>query len=110
MASLIIPTLTDGTSFYSVRTTLDGLDYQLEFDWSTREDRWYLTLRDSQGGLLMGATKLVCNVPLLRYRRHIEGTPPGELAVTTISPDPSPPGFYDLGPDVRCQLVYFEAA
>jgi hypothetical protein len=103
-----IATRTDGTAFYTLRTTLDGLDYQLEFSWSTREERWYLTIKDSQGDLLMGATKLVCNVPLLRYRRHIEGTPAGELAVTTTSTDYTPPGFYELGAEGRCQLVYFE--
>jgi hypothetical protein len=107
--SFTIPTLTDGTTYYSLRTTLDGLDYQLDLDWSPREDRWYLTLRDSQGELLMGATKLVQNIPLLRYRRHIAGTPAGELVVSTLGTDDSPPTRLELGPDGRCQLCYFEA-
>lgn len=105
---LIIPTLTDGTAFYSLRTTLDGLDYQLELDWSSREERWYLSLKDSLGALLMGSTKLVCDIPFLRYRRHVDGTPPGELMVVTESQDNSPPGFFELGDGARCQLVYFE--
>jgi hypothetical protein len=106
--TLVIPTLVGGTSFYSLRTTLSGADYQLEFDWSSREERWYVTTRDSLGDLLIGAKKLVVGVDIFRYYHHRAGVPVGDLAVVTSGLDRSPPGYFELGPEARCQLVYFE--
>jgi hypothetical protein len=51
---MIIPTLSDGTAFYSQRTNLDGVDFQLDFRWATREGRWYLRLLDTLGNVLVG--------------------------------------------------------
>lgn len=101
-----LDTKTDGTAHYTFRTTLDGSDYLFELDWSTREERWYLSLYDVTGALLCGRVKLVPNWPLLRYVHHRSGMPSGELAVVTSSERKQPPGLYELGPDARCELVY----
>jgi hypothetical protein len=106
--ALVIPTQTDGTSFYSIRTTLSGADYQLDLDWSSREGMWYVTTRDSLGALLIGAKKLVVGVDIFRYYHHIAGVPAGELVVLTSSLDRSEPGYFELGESARCQLVYRE--
>ena len=64
---MIIPTLSDGTAFYTQRTNLDGTDFQLDFRWATREARWYVRLLDTLGNVLVGPMKLVVNWPLMRY-------------------------------------------
>lgn len=102
---VVIPTA-QGVPYYSVRTTLDGRDFGLRFRWNQREERWYLDLRDGAGSLIAAGMKLVCNWPLLRYKKWDPRTPPGELVVVTLSPDRSPPGVDELGVGLRCELTY----
>jgi hypothetical protein len=108
--AVTIPTLADGTAFYTLRTTLDGADYQLEFSWSEQEERWFLTVRDSLDVLLCGPLKIVCNWPLLRYYHHVVGLPEGELIASTVAISQQPPGIYDLAPWARVQLLYLPVA
>ena len=103
--ALVLPTLNDGTSFYTFRTTLDGADYNFEMQWSTRESRWYVSIFDSQGLLLLGSKKLLSNWPLLRFY-HYRALPKGELLVVS-SQSNDPPGFDELAFGARCQLCYF---
>jgi hypothetical protein len=104
-----IPTLLDGTAHYSLRTTLDGIDYEVHLDWSSRESRWYFSLYTAEGDLLCGQTKVFANHPVLRYYKHRPGMPPGDiLAVTTLADD-TPPGLYELGIGARCELTYLPA-
>lgn len=105
-AAYYLPTLYDGTAFYRQKTTLDGVDYNLEFQWSTREERWYLTVYDSSFVLLAGPIKVLTNWPMFQYYHDRAGFPPGELIATSVSPDDSPPGFYDLGIGRRVTLTY----
>jgi hypothetical protein len=106
MTTLQIPTLFDRTPFYSQRTTLDGTDYNLEFAWSVRESRWYLTLRDSLGGLLVGSQKILADWPMLQYYHHRAGMPTGELMAVCVQPNKAPPGLEELGIGQRCVLCY----
>lgn len=104
-----IPTLSDGTAYYSLRTNLDGVDYQLDFRWSTREGRWYLTLRDTQGNLLCGEIKVLANWPMLRWYHDREGVPAGELVAICLQPSVIPPGLTELGIGLRTTLYYIPA-
>ena len=106
---MIIPTLADGTAFYTQRTNLDGSDYSLVFQWSTRSQRWYLSLYDADGSLLIGSMKLVINWPLLRYYHGRAGVPAGELWVVSLGSSVEPPGFDELGEGLRCELTYYPA-
>jgi hypothetical protein len=107
---MIIPTNSDGTAFWTQRTNLDGSDYQLEFQWSTRQARWYLNLYDSDGNLLIGSVKLILNWPLFRHYHGRAGVPAGELWVISLGSSVEPPGFDELGAGLRCELTYFPAA
>jgi hypothetical protein len=101
-------TLTDGTDHYTFRTNLEGIDYQIRLDWSTRESRWYMSLYSATEELLCGQIKVLTNWPMLRYYHHREGMPTGEIIAASLqTDDDSPPGLYELGVGKRCTLSYF---
>ena len=103
---MIIPTLSDGTAFYTQRTNLDGTDFQLDFRWATREARWYVRLLDTLGNVLVGPMKLVVNWPLMHYAHGRPGVPAGELWCMTLGASNDPPGISELGEGLRCTLEY----
>ena len=104
---LKLKTLNDGTAHYSFRTNLDGIDYQFNFDWFEREDRWYMAISTTEGQVLCSNVKVLANWPMLRYYHGRENMPAGELMAITHTNDRTPPGLYDLGVGRRCVLTYF---
>lgn len=103
--SLVELKLFPDSPLYEYRTTLSKREYRLRFDYSEREDRWYLRVKDADGALVLGATKIVCGRGFFARRRHVAACPAGELIAidrngTADSPGESP-GFYDLGRRVR---------
>jgi len=106
--SQTIPTVTE--PYYTIRVRLDDQDYTLEFTYSTRQERYYVSLFDVEDKPLVCGLKLVTNTPLLRYWHHKDGVPPGELMVTATGQDVTPPKIGELLEDGRCQLTYFTAA
>jgi len=103
---LVIPTVV-GSPDYTLRTRLDGREYNLRFLWNQREGRWYLNISDDSDTPIVSGQKLVCNWPLLRFYQYDKRVPPGDLRVISLSADGSPPGWEDLEIGRRCQLVYF---
>jgi hypothetical protein len=102
----VIPTL-EGEPNYTMRVRLDGRDYNLRLLWNERTQRWHLSIYgDEQEPLAIGI-KVVTNWPMLRYLQWDARLPPGELFAIATTSDDSPPGFYDLAPDKRVQLIYF---
>lgn len=92
-------------SLYEQRTTIDEQDYVFLFDYSQREDRWYLTVALPTGEVLVRGWKLVTGVilgPRVADRRMFSGG----LMVETRSVDRSAPGWGELGEDRRCQLYH----
>ena len=108
MTIYAIPTV-PGEPYYSLRTTLDGRDYNLSFSWNEREERWYMAIADEADVQLVAGLKLVCNWPLLRFYHANPALPPGELAVVALQNDVAPPGLFDLGIGLRCELEYAAA-
>lgn len=106
MATVRIPTSSELPS-YSQRTTLDGREYVLEFDWSERAGAWYLRLLDVDRIALTGRKRVVLNTDLLRLHRRTEGVPPGRLVALDLSGSGLPPAFDELGS--RVVLLYTEA-
>ena len=99
-----IPTSSD--PYYLQRTDLEGIGYVLQFDYSTRESCWYLSIFDIEGLALATGIKLVCNWPLT-YRITNPGLPPGRFMVATkVASDDTPPGLEDLADGGRCELTY----
>lgn len=109
MATLLIPT-TPSLPFQIVKIQLEGRLFALHLNWNQREARWYLEIHDNEDTLLLSGIKLVTNWQLLARRRAGNlDLPPGELAVTDLSADGSPPGLDELGVGLRCELTYFES-
>lgn len=101
--------LSPGVPSYRQRTVLDGVEYILELRWSQRSEKWFLTIRDSAGELLLGSIKLVVNFPLLVSRRGaIAGLPPGELFVVDTRESPADPGLDELGDSIHLTYADLE--
>ncbi len=105
---LVISTLVDQAD-YTLRTRLDGKEYNFHLLWNEREERWYLDIADESGNTVCAGIKLVTNWPLLRYYQSNPAVPPGDLYVIDESPDGTPPAVDGLGDGQRCSLVYITA-
>ncbi len=107
MAVVVLPIPQD-LSAWTQRTTLDGVDYQLDFAWNGRVGAWYLSISDTSGNALALGLKLVSNRPLLSRFRHISGLPAGEIFAANLAADTPYAGYTDLGQTV--ELTYYDAA
>lgn len=81
---LIIPVHNDTRARWFSDIALDGQLYRLSFNWSTREDAWYLSIYLTDGVLLLGGIKLVPQYRLLQQYHAITGLPPGDIFVADI--------------------------
>lgn len=102
-----IKTLTDGTARYSLSVVLDGADFRLFFEWNTRDQHWYLSIRDAENESITGceSIRLVRDGWPLRRIRDVR-RPIGELFV--LSETVGDPGLKNLGTDVS--LIYVPKA
>ena len=108
MTVYIVPTANGAeNASYVQRTTLDGVPYLLTFEWNGREGRWYLSVADVDGELILASRKIVCNWPLLDGWSD-ERRPAGELVAWDLSGAGLDPALDDLGTRVR--LTYYDAA
>jgi hypothetical protein len=100
----IIPTGSE--PFYEQRTDLNGIEYTLLFEWSSKESVWYLSIYALDETPIALSLKLLCNIALLR-KCTSPLRPTGELLVIPRAlSDDSPPGKDDLLSDGRCVLAY----
>lgn len=106
MALLQIPSIPEGQARWQQRTTLQGRDFLLTFEWSQRDGHWYLSMADVDGTPIFTGRKLVDRWPLLRYVLDAK-RPPGEVFVADTLEQGKDPDFTDLG--TRCVLIYEEA-
>ena len=104
MTPLEIPIIAD-VPLFEIRTTLDGREFLLLFDWNDRESRWYLSIESINHEQLARGIKLLSNRPLLR-KKVDPRLPSGSLVAIDTTETGVPAGFADLGSRVR--LIYFE--
>jgi len=101
---LIVPVF-PGEPLYKERVRLDDRDYILRFDWSQREQRYYLSIFDlDETPLLLGA-KVVANWDLLSRNGFDPRLPPGPLIPMDLESGGVPPSRTDFGTRVR--LFYY---
>lgn len=104
MATLQIPTLTDGTTAYDERVELDGVEYLLTFLWNTRRERWSFSINGLDGADILTGQTVSLQVPL---NRRAVGGPPGAFVAVSLTDNLDPPGLTELGE--RVVLLYIEA-
>lgn len=90
---------------YSYTIALDDVLFGFVLLYRERQDRWYMSIYDSDGEPLLLGKKLSVDTPLLEAY-EIPGLPPGEIALWDTSGAEVECGFADLG--VRCELIYIE--
>lgn len=91
---------------YTQRTTLDGVEYVLRFEWMERSSSWFVKLSDREENELTGFIPITLELDLLRLHHSTEGVPRGPLIALDHSDTKTRPGFAELGGRVR--LVYVE--
>lgn len=102
MAQLIVPLPVDEPRF-TMRTTLDGRDYGLRFDYSDAEGRWYFALLRADDTAIRRGIKVVPGYDLLDQCAYRTGAPPGKLIFFGRTP-----ALSEL--HRRCFLVYIPEA
>lgn len=93
------------TPFYSMKTTLDGVPFLLDFAFNVRAACWYLSVYTTEGDPLALGLKLCPKWDLL-IKCADDRRPKGKLIVESNTADISPPGLGDLAPGARCVLAY----
>lgn len=83
----------DGAFLFSA--TLDGVDYQLSFQFNTRSGFWYFDLLDIDGNPIRTGIKCVVNFPVVRLCKELD-RPAGEIILLNTTHD-NDPGLADLG-------------
>lgn len=81
---IIIPTHNDNRARWFSDIALDGQLYRLAFNWSVREDAWYLSIYTTSDVLILAGVKLVVQYRLLQQYHAITGMPPGDIIVADI--------------------------
>lgn len=84
---------------YETNPTLSGTTLRFRFDWSGREDRWYLSIFDADGEPIRTGIKCMTNRDVLEGVKHAN-RPPGRLAFGDAN-NSEPAGFAELGRRVR---------
>lgn len=106
MAIVEIP-IAEDSAFWRQRTSLDGVDYWLDFAYNQRADCWYLSIFTVDDVAIVRSIKLVSNRPLLRRYRHLD-VPPGEIMAIDTTRAVAAAGYRQLGKTVK--LLYVEAS
>lgn len=85
------------SSDITYQIVLEGQSYNIRFVWNIRQEYWFLTVIDSDGGRIDGV-KMVPNWPLLdNHRAQI--VLDGDLLVIPNTPEPEALGYDNLGID-----------
>jgi hypothetical protein len=95
-----------GNPTYEQVTRLGERDYSLFFQWSARNEVWSLTIGDGQGVPLFAGLVLTYGTDLLRGYHYHPDCPAGSLFVLPISGGFDDPRLGELGPELRCSLVW----
>ena len=97
--------LPQGNPYFSMDVELDGVEYQAEFKFNTRDDAWYMSLYDIEGLPLRTGVRIVNGWQLFRTWTSEERIA-GKLVSVNSGNLSEPPNFSQFGLDA--QLIYVE--
>jgi hypothetical protein len=106
MATWIVPTARDSRLYERV-VELDGREYVLRFDWSARDESWYLSIYDQDEEPLALSLRMLTGHPILKGQTDPR-LPPGQLFVVDTTGSDADPALGNFGAEVA--LVYEDAA
>lgn len=105
LIEIAIP-LDDEIDHWEQLVVLDEREYRMTFEWSTREEKWYLSIADQDGDDLLTGLALNEGVELCRLSTDTS-LPQGTLSLLDATGAESEPERDQLG--VRWVLLYDEA-
>jgi hypothetical protein len=70
--------------------TLDGQPYRFTFIYNSREDRWYMSIGNSSGEVIVAGIKLVVSNELIRQYEAYDLPPGAMYVISTHSPYAEP--------------------
>lgn len=95
--------LPEDKASFEFRAVLGESEYTIALEWNQREARWYLSLSDTSGDLIVSRVKVVADWPLLR-RVNDGRRPVGDLYALDTLGLGEPPAYTGWGE--RWWLVY----
>ena len=99
--SLVIPTDTTGSSFYTQKVTLDSKVYTLTLRWNNRASQWMLDILDAVGNeLVLGCPLLNGELLLSQFSYLGAALPPWGLFIVDLTGQDRDPDLNSLGGDV----------
>lgn len=108
MAIVVLDTSTDpNTTAYEQFVDLEGRTFLLKFDYSSRDDSWYLSIYDQDEDPIVCGKRVRIGVSILRGEVDAR-LPDGILMAVDTTEDHEEAGLEDLG--ARVKLVYLEVA
>lgn len=84
MTTYRIPTI-PGVPFFSQRSTLDGIDYEIVMQWNARSGRWGFSLYTDGGAPIVQGVSVVTGWDLLSGVVRSDGVPPGMIVALDSS-------------------------
>ena len=106
ISDTVVDVTTYADPFWSQTTTLEGVTFQLTFQYNQRCDCYYLSVADLEGNDIYTGVKIICNSMLLRKCADSERAPFGDFWATSSTQDVTPPRLGELGPGGRVTLCY----
>ena len=106
MSDFSIP-VSETTDSFIEQVDLDGLIFDLQFYWNSRDNHWFLSI-GRNGIFLLEGIKLINTTDLISEFGRIENLPPGLLSVEDLDGNYSDPDDTNFGD--RVQLRYTVAA
>ena len=103
---LIVPVF-PGEPLYQERVKLEGRDYIFRFDWSNREERYFMSIKDHDETNRLIGLKVIAKWGFLILTKFNAALPPGDLIAIDLESGGEPPTFNDFG--TRVKLYYFES-
>jgi hypothetical protein len=76
---ITIPVYPQVSARWITSIELDGIQYTLRFDWSTRESLWYMDILDLDGNAILTSICLLPSYYLLAQYIGVPNIPPGEF-------------------------------
>lgn len=99
--------LPEGKPYFTIRVTLDDREFTLQFKWTQRSEKWYVSIADADDSQVLAPVKLVADWPINLWAVS-DDSPPGWLLWQDGTGQGLDPHLDDLA--TRGTLIYLTEA